>query len=146
MELYHNVLNLSRLKSILETGFILKDNGINEPCVYMTRDFNYLTIRGIRMVFDYNKLKYNYKVKPFCLKGWSSLNNMKFIPKNDEMEERILHDVDIKKCCVRIDIDKNKFPEINFNHPLINHTFDFKKRSNRRVENLKQQSLKDINI
>ena len=68
MELYHNVLNIERLKSILENGFILKDERIIEPCVYMTRDFNYLMSRGIRMVFDYDKLRYNYKVKPFCLK------------------------------------------------------------------------------
>jgi hypothetical protein len=128
MELYHNVLNLERLKSILESGFIYKDNRIIEPCVYMTRDFNYLMNRGIRMVFDYHKLRYNYKVKPFCLRGYNSLNNFKFIHKNDEMEERVLNDIDVIKTCVRIDIDRNKFNKIDFNHPLINHTFDFKKK------------------
>jgi hypothetical protein len=128
MEIYHNVLNLKRLKSILDNGFILKDNRIIEPCVYMTRDYYYLMDRGIRMVFEYDKLKHNYKVKPFCLKGWNLLNNIKFIPKNDEMEERVLNDVDVMKCCIRIDIDKNKFNEIDFNHPLINHTLDFKKK------------------
>ena len=128
MELYHNVLNLERLKSILESGFILKDDRIIEPCVCMTRDYNYLMNRGIRMVFDYNKLRYNYKVKPFCLSGYNLLNNCKFIPNNDEMEERVLNDVDVMKTCIRIDIDSNKFNEIDFNHPLINFTFDFKKK------------------
>ncbi len=128
MELYHNVLNLERLKSILESGFIYKDNRIIEPCVCMTRDFNYLMNRGIRMVFDYHRLRYNYKVKPFSLKGFNSLNGIKFIPKNDEMEERVLNDVDVMKTCIRIDIDRNKFDKIYFNHPLINHTFDFKKK------------------
>ncbi len=128
MELYHNVSNLKRLKSILESGFILKDERIVEPCVYMTRDFYYLTNRGIRMVFDYNKLRYNYKVKPFCYRGWSLLNNKRFIPKNDEMEERVLNNIDVMKTCIRIDIDRNKFDEIDFNHLLINHTFDFKKK------------------
>jgi hypothetical protein len=125
MELYHYVSNLKRLKSILESGFILKDEQILEPCVYMTRDFNYLTNRGIRMVFDYDKLRYNYKVKPFCYRGWSLLNNKRFIPKYDEMEERVLNNIDVMKCCIRIDVDKNKFSEIDFNHPLINHTFKF---------------------
>ena len=128
MELYHNVLNLERLKSILETGFIYKDNRIIEPCVYMTRDFNYLSSRGIRMVFEYDKLRYNYKVKPFCLKGWNMLNGYNFAPKNDEMEERVLNNIDVMKTCIRIDIDRNKFNKIDFNHPLINHTFDFKKK------------------
>jgi hypothetical protein len=125
MELYHNVLNLERLKSILETGFIYKDNRIIEPCVYMTRDFNYLSSRGIRMVFGYDKIRYNYKVKPFCLKGWNMLNGYNFKPKNDEMEERVLNNIDVMKTCIRIDIDRNKFDEIDFNHPLINHTFQF---------------------
>lgn len=128
MELYHNVLNIERLKSILENGFILKDERIIDPCVYMTRDFNYLMSRGIRMVFDYDKLRYNYKVKPFCLKGWNMLNGYNFGPKNDEMEERVLNDVDIIKTCIRIDIDKNKFNEIDFNHILINHTSKFNKK------------------
>lgn len=125
MELYHNVLNLKRLKSILESGFIYKDDRILEPCVYMTRDFNYLMNRGIRMVFDYDKLRYNYKVKPFCLRGFNSLNNYKFIPKNDEMEERVLSDVNIMKSCIRIDIDKDRFNLIDFNHSFINHTYQF---------------------
>ncbi len=125
MELYHNVLNLARLKSILESGFIFKDEKIIEPCVYMTRDFYYLNSRGIRMVFDYHKLRHNYKVKPFCLRGYNLLNSIKFLPKKDEMEERVLNNIDINKCCIRIDIDKNKFKEIDFSHPLINHTFDF---------------------
>jgi len=128
MELYHNVSNLKRLKSILESGFILKDERIVEPCVYMTRDFYYLMNRGIRMVFDYDKLRYNYKVKPFCLKGWNMLNGYNFAPKNDEMEERVLNNIDVMKTCIRIDIDRNKFNKIDFNHPLINHTFDFKKK------------------
>jgi hypothetical protein len=128
MELYHNVLNLKRLKSILESGFILKDERIVEPCIYMTRDFYYLMNRGIRMVFDYDKLRYNYKVKPFCLKGWNMLNGYNFAPKNDEMEERVLNNIDVMKTCIRIDIDRNKFNKIDFNHPLINHTFDFKKK------------------
>lgn len=128
MELYHNVLNLERLKSILESGFIYKDGRIIEPCVYMTRDYNYLINRGIRMVFDYHKLKHNYKVKPFCLRGYNLLNNYKFIPKKDEMEERVLNDVDVMKCCIRIDVDRYKFSKIDFNHPLINHTLDFGKK------------------
>ena len=128
MELYHNVLNLKRLKSILDNGFIFRDDRITEPCVYMTRDYRYLMNRGIRMVFDRDRLKHNYRVKPFCLKGWNSLNDIKFIPKNDEMEERVLNDVDVVKCCIRIDIDKNKFGEIDLDHPLINHTSEFKKK------------------
>jgi hypothetical protein len=131
MELYHNVNGLDRLKSILESGFIFKDKKIIEPCVYMTRDFNYLTNRGIRMVFDYNKLKHNYKVKPFSYRGWCLLNKHKFLPKNDEMEERVLNDVNIIKTCIRIDIDKTIFNKLNFNHPLINHTINFKLKFNK---------------
>jgi hypothetical protein len=130
MELYHNVLNLKRLKSILERGFILKNEQIIKPCVCMTRDLYYLTNRGIRMVFDYDKLRYNYKVEPFCYRGWSLLNNKRFIPKHDEMEERVLNNIDVIKTCIRIDIDRNKFTEIDFNHPLINHTFQFSKKIN----------------
>jgi len=37
------------------------------------------------------------------------------------MVERVFNDVDIDKCCVKIDIDKNKYPNLNFNHKLINH-------------------------
>jgi hypothetical protein len=81
MELYHNILNLKRLKSILDTGFIYMDQRILYPCVYMTRDYNYLAHRGIRMVFDYGKLRQNYKVKPFSLKEYNELNDVKFIPK-----------------------------------------------------------------
>jgi hypothetical protein len=128
MDLYHNVLNLERLKSILDSGIIYKDSRIIEPCVYMTRDFTYLMDRGIRMVFDYQKLRHNYKVKPFCLKGYNSIHNKKFIYKGDEMEERVLNNIDVLKTCTRIDIDKNKFTEINFGHHLINHTFDFRKK------------------
>jgi len=129
MRLYHNVINLKRLKSILDNGVILKDERIIEPCIYMTRDFYYLMNRGIRMVFDYDSLKYNYKIKPFCLRGYNSLNNIKFIPKNDEMEERVFNNIDVMKCCIRIDIDKNKFNEIDFKHPLINHTLEFIKQN-----------------
>jgi hypothetical protein len=133
MELYHNVKDLKRLKSILESGFIFKDESIIEPCVYITRDFNYLTNRGIRMVFDLDKLKYNYKVKPFCYRGWCLLNNHKFIPKNDEMEERVLNNINVMKTCLRIDIDRNRFKEIDFNHILINHTYDFNKKMKRHI-------------
>ena len=94
----------------------------------MTRDINYLTNRGIRMVFYRDKLKYNYKIKPFSYRGWSLLNNYKFIPRHDEMEERVFNDVNVIKNCIRIDIDKNKFSEIDFHHPLINHTINFTKR------------------
>lgn len=128
MEVYHNVLNLERLKSIIDGGFILKDNRIYEPCVYMTRDFNYLSNRGIRMVFDYDKLRYNYKIKPFSYRGWGLLNKHSFVPLRNEMEERVLNNVDVIKTCIRIDVDKNKFNELKFNHPLINHTSDFDKR------------------
>ena len=133
MELYHNVKDLKRLKSILESGFIFKDESIIEPCVYITRDFNYLTNRGIRMVFDLDKLKYNYKVKPFCYRGWCLLNNHKFIPINDEMEERVLNNINVMKTCVRIDIARNRFKEIDFNHILINHTYDFNKKMKRHI-------------
>jgi hypothetical protein len=126
MQLYHNVKDIKRLKSILESGFIYKDERIIEPCVYMTRDFNYLTDRGIRMVFGYDKLRYNYKVKPFCYRGWSLLNNRKFIPQRDEMEERVLNDINVMKTCIRIDIDRNRFKEIDFVHILVNHTYNFK--------------------
>lgn len=124
MELYHNVLNLERLKSILENGFLYKHDKIY--CVCLTRDFNYLSNRGIRMVFDIDKLKNNYKVKPFSYRGWCLLNKHNFIPKNDEMEERVFHNIDIMKCCLRIDIDSDKFKTIDLNHILINHTSSFK--------------------
>jgi hypothetical protein len=48
--------------------------------------------------------------------------------KNDEIEERVFSNVDVMKCCIRIDIDKNKFNEIEFNHPLINHTQEFNRK------------------
>jgi len=120
-KLYHFVLNIERLNLILESGFIYKDTSIIKPCVYMTRNYNYLTIRGIRMIFDYEKLKQNYKIQPFSYKGWCILNKKSFIPQNDEMEERIFNDVNINKYCVRIDIDQNKFPKLNFKHKLINY-------------------------
>ena len=125
MELYHNVRNMPRLKSILKSGFIHMDTSIKQPCVYMTRNFHYLSNRGIRMVFDYERLKHHYRVKPFCYRGWSILNNQKFIPNGDEMEERVLRDVDVVKTCIRIDIDSNKFKMIDLTHPLINHTISF---------------------
>lgn len=128
MKIYHNVRDIKRLKSILESGFILKDDRISEPCVYMTRDFNYLSDRGIRMVFDYDKLRYNYKIKPFCYRGWCLLNKRGFVPLNDEMEERVLSDVNVIKTCIRIDINMDKFNELRFSHPLINHTSNFNKR------------------
>jgi hypothetical protein len=53
------------------------------------------------------------------------LNNKRFIPKYDEMEERVLNNIDVMKTCIRIDIDRNKFDEIDFYHPLIYHTFQF---------------------
>ena len=56
------------------------------------------------------------------------LNGYNFKPKNDEMEERVFNNIDVMKTCIRIDIDRNKFDEIDFNHLLINHTFDFKKK------------------
>ena len=128
MEIYHNVLNLERLKLILENNFIYKDKKILIPCVYMTRNFYYLMNRGIRMVFDYEKLRYNYKVRPFCLKGYNSLRNIKFRPKYDEMEERVYNDVNVRKTCIRIDIDKKIYSHINFNDELINHTNQFNKK------------------
>ena len=128
-KLYHNVLNIDRLKSILETDTIYKDERIIKPCVYFTRNFTYLSNRGIRMVFDKDKLRYNYKIKPFCIIGWSELNNCKFRSKFDEMEERVLNDVSVSRCCIRIDIDKNKYPNLDFNHPLLNITNNFKKRT-----------------
>jgi hypothetical protein len=99
-ELYHIVLNIDRLKSILESDTIYKD-----------------------------KLRYNYKIKPFCIIGWSELNNCKFRSKFDEMEERVLNDVSVSRCCIRIDIDKNKYHNLDFNHPLLNITNNFKKRT-----------------
>ena len=121
MEVYHNVRSLEILKSILESGFIKKDNSISNPCVYLTRDSRYLSERGIRIVLDYNKLRHNYKVRPFCYRGWSILNNKKFIPKYDEMEERVYNDIDIIKACIRIDVDINKH-KLDFNNNLINET------------------------
>jgi len=50
--LYHNVKSLDLLELLLDKGFILKYNRIKIPCVYMTRDFKYLSYRGIRMVFN----------------------------------------------------------------------------------------------
>lgn len=125
MYLYHNVYSLGRLKSILESGFVYKDTRISKPCVYMTRDFNYLSERGIRMIFDYDKLKHNYRVRPFCFKGWRQLNNRKYKHLKDEFEERVMCNVGVMKTCVRIDIDKNKYKVLDFNHVLINHTFNF---------------------
>lgn len=75
------------------------------------------------------------KVKPFCYRGWCLLNNHKFIPKNDEMEERVLNNINVMKTCVRIDIDRNRFKEIDFNHILINHTYDFNKNSKTKKSN-----------
>jgi hypothetical protein len=136
MELYHNVLNLKILKLILNNNVILKDKKIIKPCVYLTRDFYYLMERGIRMVFDYDKLKYNYKVSPFCLKGYNLLNNINFTPKRDEMEERVYNDINIMKCLIIIDIDKNKYDDINLCHPLINHTPFFNCKRNILKKNL----------
>ena len=121
MYIYHNVLNIKTLESIIEKGFILKDEKYThfEPCVYLTRNPNYLSNRGIRIVFDYNKLKYNYKIKPFCYKGWMQQNGYNTKIKNDEMEERCYNNINIIKCCVRIDIDITKYPNLNIVNPLI---------------------------
>lgn len=124
--LYHNVLNVNRLKSILNGGFIFKNNEEIKPCIYLTRNHFYLSDRGIRMVFDITKLKYNYKIIPFSLNGWNFLHDIKFRTRNNEMEERVYNNIDINKCCIRIDVDKNKFPVLDFYHPLINHTSNFK--------------------
>jgi len=124
-ELYHNVLGIERLKSIVDCGFIYKNKSLLIPCVCMTRSFNYLSCRGIRMVFDKQKLKYHYKIKPFCLLGFNTINNKKFIPKHDEYEERVFSDVDVLKTCIRIDIDLNKYNDIYISHPLINYTTTF---------------------
>lgn len=131
VNLYHFVYGIKRLESILDSGFIYKDERIVEPCVCLSRNKNYLLNRGIRIIFDYNKLKYNYKVKPFCVRGWNLVHNIRFQPNIDEMEERVYSNVDIMKTCVRIDIDANKYKNINFTHPLINHVYDFKLKQNK---------------
>lgn len=77
--------------------------------------------RGIRMVFDYDKLRFNYKVKPFSYRGWLKVNrpNSRFIPKADEMEERCYNKIDLKKTCVRIEIDSKIHKNIEVKHSLI---------------------------
>ena len=121
--LYHNVLTIERLKSILKKNVLLKMDDLE--CVCLTRDINYLKSRGIRIVFDKTKLKYNYKIKPFSYRGYCILNNRKFIPRFDECEERVYNDINIIKTCIRIDIDKNKYNIIDIKNDLINHTYDF---------------------
>jgi hypothetical protein len=114
--LYHFVLNIERLDSILNNGILLMHNRITPSCVCLTRDKNYLTNRGIRMVFDREKLKFNYRVLPFSYRGWI-LNNYpasRFIPIRNETEERVYSDIVLSKCLVSIDVDKHKFP--NYNH------------------------------
>ena len=121
--LYHNVLNLNRLISILEKGKILKDERIAKPAVYFTRDSKYLAIRGIQMVFDREKLSHRYKIKPFCLFGYYAARKiptkLRFV---DEFEERIYSDVDITKTCIEIRITGKKFktiPPVLLENPLI---------------------------
>lgn len=124
MYLYHNVLNIERLKNILDTGFIYKDISPLK-CVCMSRNHIYLHDRGIRMIFDYRKLKNNYKIKPFCYIGWCKLNNHRFLPRYDEFEERVYNDIDVLKTCLRIDINANKYKNVELEHHLINYTSNF---------------------
>ena len=121
MELYHNVLNIERLKSILNSGYVFVDEGILTPCVYLTRNKNYLNSRGIKMVFDYKKLRNNYKVKPFSYKGWLKINkpNHKFISKTDEMEERCYNNIDVERTCLRIEVNSKIHKNIDIKHHLI---------------------------
>jgi hypothetical protein len=127
--IYHNVLNLKRLKTHLETDVILRHPQIRPSCVCLTRDKNYLKNRGITIVLDKDKLRHNYKLKPFSYYGFCELNGfrMKKINRNrdknglllTEMEERCYHDINLTKCCVKILIDSKIHPIIDITHPLI---------------------------
>jgi hypothetical protein len=121
MYLYHFVYGVDRLESILNSGVLYRHPKIKIPAVCLTRSNHIYSSRGIRITFDYRKLKSNYKVKPFCLHGWNKVNK---IPSNllgkDEMEERCYNDIDIMRCAIRVDIDVSLYDRIKFKHPLIN--------------------------
>lgn len=119
--LYHNVYGLKNLNSIIECGFIKVNKKYITPSICLTRNKRYLSERGIKIVLDYNKLRYNYKIKPFCIYGWYEVNKYTFkVSKKDEFEERCYSNININKCCISIEIDSKvykgyKLPE----HPLI---------------------------
>jgi len=102
--LYYNVLNLPRLLSIIALGYIPKHEKLG--CVCLTRDKYCLSSRGIKIVLDRNKLKHRYKIIPFSYKGWLQIHKpySRFKPMIDEMEERCYNNIDLKRCCVRIEI------------------------------------------
>jgi hypothetical protein len=120
--LYHFVLNIERLKSILSSGILKVDYRIYQPAISLARNPNYLLNRGIRMVFDKDKLKHNYKICPFDFNFYSKNKKRKYL---DEMEERCYHNIDIYKTCHRIDIDLFKYEKL-FEHKLLNYTCHFK--------------------
>lgn len=122
--LYHNVLKIETLLSILESGKILKDERILNPCVCLSRDKKYLSSRGIQIVIDLNRLKSYAKLKPFCYHGWKRVNKIPSRLKEiDEFEERCYSDVILSKCCVCIIIDRKIHPTLEINHPLIVNNF-----------------------
>lgn len=80
--LYHRV-QPKNVKKVLESGSI-KPHELIEPelkCICMTRNVVLMSAsRPFVVVFDRDKLKQKYKVKPFCLLGW------KFVNKSSDFE------------------------------------------------------------
>lgn len=109
--IYHNILNLEILKSILDSQTILKHPICKAVC--FSRNYEYLSNRGIKMVFDIDKLKNRYKIKPY--------HNL--ISRKDESEERMYSDIVITSSLIRIDIDLKKCKKLKIQSEL----FEFRK-------------------
>jgi hypothetical protein len=72
--LYHRV-RPDLVDKLLDSGHI-KQSAYDNGAICMTRDVNYLAKqRPFVIIFDRDKLRRNFKVRPFCFLGWHFFNN-----------------------------------------------------------------------
>lgn len=70
--LYYRIYT-PHLEQILNDGFIQANSYAN--CICLTRSSTYLsTTRPSYIIFDADKLRQRYSIKPICIYGWSLLN------------------------------------------------------------------------
>lgn len=75
--LYHRVQN-KLIDQVLSSNSIKSHQDIEGNQICMTRDVIFMsTSRPFVVVFDRDKLRKHFKVKPFCLLGWKFVNKTK---------------------------------------------------------------------
>ena len=116
--LYHNVLNIERLKSIIDAGYLFPHDKLG--CICFTRCRNYLSNRGIRITFDRDVILHNNRMKPFSQRGHNKLHGIKFVPQFEEAEERVYGKLSLKKC-IKIVINKEQHRELEIVHEKIKY-------------------------